>query len=134
MKILLDTCVILDYLQERSDGLKEANIIFDYISDNKIKGCITVKSLMDIYYSIKHYWHEEDTVRTALKYLFKLFEVLDSKHIEAYSALDSQINDYEDALMVETALNNDVDYIVTRDKDYKGCKIAVTPKQFLKII
>lgn len=134
MKILIDTCIVMDFFEKRSTFFKDADIIFKSIHDKKVVGCITVKSIADIYYLVKNIKHNENSARTAIKHLFSMCEILDSKMIDAYSAIDSDISDYEDALMVETALNNDVDYIITRDKDYKGCKIAVTPKQFLKII
>lgn len=134
MKILIDTCIIMDYFEKRSQGFTEADIIFKSIHDRKIIGCISVKTIMDIHYLVKHIKHSEKDSRTAIKLLFDMCEILDSKMIDAYTALNSNISDYEDALMVETALNNDVDYIVTRDNDYKECKIAITPKQFINLL
>ena len=41
-------------------------------------------------------------------------------------AITSDVADYEDAVMVETAIANKVDFILTRNiKDYKKAKIKV---------
>ena len=64
-----------------------------------------------------------------------MFGVLDSKADEAREALFSSINDYEDALMVKTALANNIDMIVTRNmKDYVNADIKiVNPDELLKL-
>lgn len=51
--------------------------------------------------------------------LLGLFDVLDTTSIDCRKALSSQVVDYEDAVMCETALRSDMDCIVTRNgKDY----------------
>ena len=68
--------------------------------------------------------------------LLSLLKLVDSRADEASKALVSNINDYEDALMVQTASANRMDYIVTRNvKDYKNSHVkAVTPADMMAII
>ena len=47
------------------------------------------------------------------------FDVLDTAGIDCRKALSSDISDFEDAVMTETALRANMDYIVTRnERDY----------------
>ncbi len=68
--------------------------------------------------------------------LFTLFSLLDTTSKDCKDALFSPITDYEDAIMVETAKNAAVDYIVTRNiKDYIKAPISViTPSELLEYI
>lgn len=51
-------------------------------------------------------------------------------------SFSSNMTDYEDAVMLETALRSGCDYIVTRNlKDYKNVSIpAYSPSDFLQYI
>jgi predicted nucleic acid-binding protein len=57
---------------------------------------------------------------------------LDDKVLEL--ALVSDFKDFEDAIQYHTALENDIDIIITRNKkDFKNSKIPVlTAKEYLK--
>ena len=94
MKILVDTCVIIDALQNRQPFASDA------------------------------------------QKLFSLFDVVDTFGIDCINAVSSQMGDYEDAVMSETAERNSIDYIVTRNiKDYSKSKVQViTPSVFLGLL
>ena len=68
-----------------------------------------------------------------LSKLFILFEVLDSAGLDCRKALSSEVSDYEDAVMVETAVRSDIECIVTRNqKDYaKSSVMVLSPPDFL---
>ena len=134
MKAIIDTCVILDYLLERDDFFEDARKIFELCSKNKIDAYVTTKSIMDIHYVIKHYNHNEVKTRLIIHMILNILNPLSSRSKEAVKALDSMVHDYEDALMVETAISNKIDCIITRNvKDYKKATIDVySPDQILK--
>ena len=136
MKILIDTNVVLDLIQQRQDFYDDAKDVFAAIKNEKIEGFVTVKSLMDIHYVTKHILHDEAKVRTIIQNLLTLVRLMDSSAADASAALNSNINDYEDALMSVTASSNDIDYICTRNiKDYKNSTVtAILPADLLKII
>lgn len=50
MKILLDTCIVIDVLQARTPFNENGEKIFLGIANNQYEGCITAKSITDIYY------------------------------------------------------------------------------------
>ena len=52
MIVLFDTCVILDYLLDRTPYADDAEELMIRVSAEEIKGLITVKSLMDIHYVV----------------------------------------------------------------------------------
>ena len=47
MTVLIDTCVILDALQERRPFDKEAKAIIDAVAEKRIDGIITLKRLLN---------------------------------------------------------------------------------------
>ena len=134
MIVLLDTCVIIDVLQDRQPFSEAAIKIFIAVANKQIEGCITAKSVADIYYLTHKATHSNEKSREILSKLFSLFSLLDTTGYDCKNALFSSIADYEDAIMVETARNADIDYIVTRNiKDYTKSPVkVVSPSEFLK--
>lgn len=133
MRVLLDTCVIIDALQNRELFANDAKRIFLLAANKQIDGFITAKSVTDIYYLMHHSLHNDKQSRDVLNKLFFLFQVLDTKSSDCINAVASLIPDYEDAVMVETAVREKIHCIVTRNiHDYSQSKIEVlSPKEFL---
>ena len=50
MTVLIDTCIILDALQERKPFDTNAKEIINKVAKREIEGFITAKSITDIYY------------------------------------------------------------------------------------
>ena len=93
--------------------------------DQKIEGIITAKSLTDIYYLLRKSLKEEQTRKT-VKTLSKLFTVADTFASDCEMALISEMNDYEEAIMVETAKRIKADCIVTRNiKGYQESSVRI---------
>lgn len=134
MRVLIDTCVIIDVLQNRSPFAKDAQTIFLAAANNQFIGCITAKASTDIYYLMHRYTHNDKASREVLNKLFSLFDVLDTSGMDCRHAIPSAISDFEDAVMVETAFRYEVDCIVTRNmQDYVKSTVQVySPEQFLK--
>lgn len=133
MRVLLDTCVVIDAIQNRAPFAANAQQIFRKAAVNQFVGCITAKSSTDIYYLTHRGTHSDSAARAILVKLFSLFDVLDTAGLDCKKAISSSVTDYEDAVMIETAVNNGVDMIVTRNiHDYKASPIPVlTPDDFL---
>ena len=68
--------------------------------------------------------------------LFKIFDILDATAEDCRNALRSNISDYEDAILVESAKRNDIDCIVTCNvKDFKDSNISVySPTELLRVL
>ena len=133
MKILLDTCIVIDALQTRKPFNASAEKIFLGIAKKQYEGYISAKSITDIYYLTHRCTHSDKDTRKIIADLLSLFGVLDTAGEDVKNAVLSDISDYDDAVMVETAIRNGMDCIVTRNKkDFVKSKTSVyTPDEFL---
>jgi predicted nucleic acid-binding protein len=132
MKALIDTNVILDALMEREPFNTAAENIIILSAEGKISACITASSVTDIYYIIRKTFNDTDSrekIRTILKYFLQAIEVTKD---DCFTALDSTLADFEDALVAVCADKEDIDFIVTRDIQFLKLEKAISPNDFLK--
>ena len=136
MRAFIDTCVVIDALQSREPFAKDAQDIFLAAANNLYLGYISAKAVTDIYYLMHRHTHDDKASRDILNKLFSLFDVLDTAGIDCRKAILSPVSDFEDAVMVETALRSEVDCIVTRNlRDFTKSPVPVyEPKAFLKLL
>ncbi len=136
MRALIDTCVIIDALQSRVPFAEAAQKIFIYTANKHFEGYITAKSVTDIYYLTHRLTHSNAETRKILSKLVTLFHLLDTTSLDCRKAISSKIADYEDAIMVETAVRSEMDCIVTRNvKDYMKSLVKVyEPSAFLQLL
>lgn len=134
MKAIIDTCIIVDVLQKREKFFEDSYSVFIAVANQLFEGVICASAVTDIYYIMHRHFHDDSQTRKTLETLFKLFSVADTTGYDCKKALISQISDYEDAVMIETAARIKADCIVTRnEKDYRNSDITVyTPKEFLE--
>lgn len=132
-KVFVDTNVVLDLLSKREEFYREAQDLFTLSDHKEISLYVSSLTIANAHYLISKN-HKLDNARKILMKFKVLVEVLplDDKVIEL--ALVSDIKDFEDAIQYHTALENDIDIIVTRNKkDFKNSKIPVlTAKEYLK--
>ena len=63
MRALIDTCIVIDALQNRSPFANDARAIFYAAADNRFDGYVTAKSTADIYYLMHRYTHSDKETR-----------------------------------------------------------------------
>ncbi len=133
-KILVGTNIVLDLLAQREKFLEEAQKLFTLSDKNKVKLYISSLTMANIYYILSQQM-KMNNVRKTLRKFKLLVEVLpmDNKIIDL--SLDSDFNDFEDAIQYYTAIENEISIIVTRNlKDFKTAKIPViTAKEYIKL-
>lgn len=136
MRAFIDTCVVIDALQSREPFAKDAQGVFLAAANNLFLGYISAKSVTDVYYLMHRHTHDDKASRDILNKLFALFDVLDTAGIDCRKAVLSPVSEFEDAVMVETALRSEVDCIVTRNpRDFTKSPVPVyEPKAFLKLL
>jgi len=134
MRVLIDTCIIVDLLQERQPFYGDAKEIFLGAAKDQFEGYISASSVTDIHYLLHKYIHSEEESRNILSKMLELFSILPTLGTDCQNALISDVKDYEDAVMIETAKRENIDCIVTRDLgDYSRSDVKVySPKAFLK--
>lgn len=136
MRALIDTCVIIDALQSREPFRADAEKVFYATANMRCIGYITAKSVADIYYLMLKCFHSGAETRKVLQSLLSIFDILDAVGIDCRKVLHSELKDYEDAIMVESAVRAELNYIVTRNIwDYVGSPIPIhTPDKFIQLI
>ena len=137
MRALLDTNVIVDVLQRREPWFSDGQKIFYAIANKKIIGCITAKEAADIYFFSRKQFTGQKNVdakaRQVMTKLYALFELVDTLGIDCQNAIAIENNDYEDAIMIESAVRAGLDCIITRNPDhFKTDAIPVySPAEFV---
>ncbi len=136
MRVLIDTCVIIDALQSRAPFAEAAQRIFIHSANRQFEGYITAKSVTDICYLTRRLIHSDAETRKILNKLFMLFHLLDTTSLDCRKAISSEAGDYEDAIMVETSMRSGMDCIVTRNmKDFtKSSMMVYEPAAFLSVL
>ena len=132
-RILVDTNIVLDLLGKRFNFFQEAQELFTMSDRKQVKLFISSLTFADTYYILSQQL-KMNNVRKILRKFKILTEILplNDKIIEL--ALESDFKDFEDAIQYYTALENNINIIVTRNlKDFKPAKITVlTAKQYVK--
>lgn len=133
MNVLIDTCVVVDFLQKRQPFADAALRLFQCMAIEQFSGFITAKAATDIFYLTHRNNHSGDESRKTLLGLLQIVGVLDTTADDIRNALLSDMSDYEDAVMAETGKRSGIDGIITRNtKDYRNCILPVyEPEEFL---
>ena len=122
MRVLLDTNIVVDVLQRREPWFADGKQIFYAIANKQIIGCITAKEAADIHFFSRKQFSGQENVdakaRQVMTKLYALFELIDTLGIDCQNALAIENNDYEDAIMIESAARAGLDGIVTRNPDH----------------
>jgi len=132
MKIFADTDICLDLLTGRKPFNNIAEKLFTLADLGKIKIHVSSLSFSNIDYLLKSQYKSNESRKILLRFK-TLVTVLavDDKIIDL--ALASDFNDFEDAIHCNTAMENNIKILLTRNfKDYKKATIQVmNPETFL---
>jgi predicted nucleic acid-binding protein len=136
LKVLLDTNIILDALQERKPFDIEAKEILLRSQNNEYECCITANAITDIFYL---YSKARDirSARSVTSFLLKNYTVVSITHKNCIDAMSLPIKDFEDALVIVCAIQAGANYIITRDKKLLQSESSVpiiTTDDFLRKI
>jgi predicted nucleic acid-binding protein len=125
MKILVDTNVIMDALQERAPFDEAAKKILIMAQRNELTCALTASAITDIFYLFSKA-RDAETARTAISYLLELYEIMTVSKRDCINALKLPIDDFEDALAAVCAQNYEADYIVTRDEAFLKANLSIS--------
>lgn len=132
-KAFIDTDVILDFMIAREHFAMDAARIFSLSEKKAISICTTGLVFSNAYYILRKLGTHKKVIEK-LTQLAKLVEIISLSKIAVMQSLESEFNDFEDALQHYAALSENVRIIITRNtKVYKYSELAVlTPDQYLK--
>ena len=123
---LFDTNVIIDALSRRNTGNIYSRDLIRRVTSGEIKGFLVTKQITDIYYVLRKYIPDDGERRRIVGILLNTFEILPLIKGELTYSLNLSFNDYEDAVIYETAKINCVSCIVTNNiKDFKESQLMV---------
>ena len=130
-----DTDVILDISIKREMNINDSVKIINIIEKGLYKGYTSSVIFSNVYYIQKKFIGHNVSINF-LKNLRLLLTVLNVNDRIIQKALESEFNDFEDAIQYFTALENNIDCIITRNiNDYKKSIIPVySPTELLTII
>lgn len=134
MKVLVDTNVMLDFVQKRDNYFEPAKKIFEQIMQKNLDGYAAFHSIPTVWYILGKKQIAEK--RKIITLLCSFLTVISAPHSEVVkSALDDSFQDFEDRLQVACAKTARADFIITRNiKDYKNSSVkAILPEEFIKI-
>jgi predicted nucleic acid-binding protein len=114
MRVLIDTNIVLDFLQEREPFVEAAAQLFKRIDAGEIEGFITATTITNIYYIIRKAAGSEVAIDAIIQIMTDLHICAVERNVlEQAIALNFQ--DFEDAVQYACAIGYGVDAIITRD-------------------
>lgn len=131
-KLLIDTNIIVDLLSKRKDFYQEVQELFTLADEQEIKLYISSLTFANTHYLLSRELNANEARKILIKFkLLVRILPLDDKLLDL--ALSSDFNDFEDAIQYYTALENNLNIIITRNKkDFKTSKLPVfTAKEYL---
>lgn len=131
-KYFVDTDVILDLLSQRQPHFHFAAVLFTLAEMGKFELYTTPTVIINTFYILRKQIGN-DGAKSALRKLRLIIHVIDASEKIVDQALNSDFNDFEDAVQYYTVVNAEIPVILTRNlKDYKNAKVLVqTPEMFL---
>ena len=134
-KVFVDTDIVLDLLSARQPHHKYAAILFSHADQGKIKIFISSLAFANLNYILSKQLSANQSRKLLVK-LKTLVTVLPVNDKIIALALESDFNDFEDAIQYHVARENNINTLLTRNlRDFKKSQIVIlTAQQFLKAI
>ena len=133
IKITIDLNVIIDFLNKR-EFHREAAEILQLCYDNKIKGHICAHEITTLSYFLTKNSKDLSKIKSVISNFIKFYNIIEINSKILLKALDSEIKDFEDAVIEVSSIEKKVNYIVTRNiSDFKKSRIStISPFEFLE--
>jgi predicted nucleic acid-binding protein len=124
MNVVFDNNVILDFVTDRHEQFPQAEKLFSLVRDGFINGQVAASSLTDIFFVAAKLTNEKKAKRV-IKDLCELLNVLPVTTVDCRVALAMPLDDFEDAVILASAMAAEADCIVTRDRKFLAAKAAL---------
>jgi predicted nucleic acid-binding protein len=133
--ITLDVNILMDFLFKR-DGHEKVAEIFNYCSQKIVSGYICAHEITTLSYFLDKTVKEKIKVKKSISVIMKRFTVIEINEDLLNKTLNSEVDDFEDAVIEVSSNEKEVEYIITRNiKDFKKSIVkAITPEELLVII
>ena len=132
-RLLIDTNIVIDLLSKREKFYDEAADLFSRADKKELELTISTLTFANTNYILTKLKSAKEAreILRKFKVLVELLNLDDKITVLALS--DGNFPDFEDGLQYYSAIENQIDVIITRNKkDFKNSKIPVlTAKEFL---
>jgi predicted nucleic acid-binding protein len=132
-KVLLDTNILLDYLLTPRPGNAAAQRIIEMIVADKLTGCVSPISLLNIFFILRKQRTETER-KEIIESFLEILEITDLDFEAVQAALYIPVEDYEDGVQYMCAVKLNVDLIITGDQQFQKCDLDIKrigPDEFL---
>ncbi len=135
MNILFDTNIILDVLLKREPHFKFSSALVASVEQQLLVGWLGATTITTIYYLIEKESNRK-TANLAIKKILSLFNIASVSRVVLEEATQLMFNDYEDAVLYQSAIHSNLDGIVSRNKkDFAKAKLPIyLPEELLLIL
>lgn len=133
-KVFVDTDIVYDLLARRDPHYLSAARLFTIADEGKLQIFISALSIANIHYLISKQKTGEEAKQILRKFKV-LVNVVPLNDKIIVLALNSEFEDFEDAIQYYSALQSDIEVLVTRNlQDYKKAQITVlTAQDFINL-
>jgi len=134
MRVLLDTNIVLDYLGANQGFTEVADKVFDLASKRKDIKFVSSSAITDILYVLRRAIKDRYIVRAKYESFRKKIRILSVTEKDIDIAFARDWKDFEDAVQYTVAESNNVDSIITRNKDdfEENAIPCYSPQEFLE--
>ncbi|MBS3739517.1 type II toxin-antitoxin system VapC family toxin [Mesohalobacter halotolerans] len=132
-KILIDTNIVIDLLSKRKNFYEDAANLFSQADKKELKLAISSLTFANTNYILTKLKSAKEA-REILRKFKVLVELLSlNDKVTELALSDESFPDFEDGLQYYSAIENNIDIIITRNKkDFKNSKLPVlTAKEYL---
>ncbi len=135
MKVLFDTNVILDVLLDREPFADDALYLLAKVERSEIIGFVCATTITTLHYLITKALGPKKASHY-IDLLISLFIIAPVNRLVLEKAIRSKFNDFEDAVIYESALLAGAQYIVTRNTiDFRKSQLPVfEPSELINMI
>jgi len=136
MNVFVDTNIFIDILLNREEFVDASVDIYKLCENRIIQGYIAPITINNIHYICRKAIHQEE-ILAFLTDISRHFSIAQMDMHTIQKAKDQRLNDFEDALQAAMALQNNCDFIITRNvDDFKNVTSipVLEPKDFLNFI
>lgn len=136
MRAYVDTNILVDLVLSRQEFLPDAQRVFAIGYAGEAQLVVSALSLVNTVYLGRKYKFPMDDVLSKLRMIADFVDVADLSGQNVVDMLNSGWRDYEDATQHRSAIDEQADCIVTRNKkDFKASTLPVlTPLEFFNRI
>jgi len=134
MKVLIDSNVMIDVLEERKPFFNDSYRIIQLGLNCEIETIMSAGDITNIYYVIKKSLRDAITAREKIFMLSNYVKICKATAEDITAAIVLFIPDFEDAVVAAIARREKADFIISRDEaDFENSPVpAMNPTQFIK--